>query len=119
MKDSVPPDAEAKNIMLTHGLINAALVGGAGAMACWRRSHAPTVTSGCIGLLASSVALYSAYLGGKMVYGKGMGAREKTSPPVLSKQAPWQLLKDAASGMRWLATSAAARVVGGTRRLTT
>jgi hypothetical protein len=41
-----------------------------------------------------------------MVYGKGMGARESKAPAVLSKDAPWRLLKDGARGLRWLATSA-------------
>jgi uncharacterized membrane protein len=94
-----------------HGVGNAGLVLGALGMVAWRRGHRPTVTQATLGLLACGMSLYTAYLGGEMVYGQGVGVRAMpgytatgvaASPPLLSRAAPGAFLRDALQGLRWL-----------------
>src|SRR4051794_16442831 len=60
------------DMMWLHGAGNVSLVLAALGMAAWRRGHRPTVTQAAVGLLACGASLYTAYLGGEMVYGEGM-----------------------------------------------
>ena len=98
-------------MMWVHGIANTAiLVGGIG-MALWRTFHRPTLPQALTGVGASLLATYTAYLGGEMVYGQGMGVRAMPSAsatgvaysePVLSARAPGVFLRDAARGLAWL-----------------
>jgi uncharacterized membrane protein len=98
-------DRSADTIWL-HGIGNAGLVLGAAGMLAWRRRHRPTVTQATLGLVACGISLYTAYLGGEMVYGQGVGIRampgRSASPPLLSRAAPGTIVRDALQGLRWL-----------------
>jgi uncharacterized membrane protein len=94
-----------------HGIGNLGLVLGAIGMVAWRRSHPPSKTQATLGLVACGLSLYTAYLGGEMVYGHGIGVRAMpgyvatgvdASPPVLSRAAPATFVRDAFEGLRWL-----------------
>jgi uncharacterized membrane protein len=104
-------NARSKDMIWLHGIGNVGLVLGAFGMAAWRRTHRPTTVQATLGLLACGVSLYTAYLGGEMVYGQGIGVRAMpsgtaggvdASPPVLSRAAPGTFVHDAVSGLRWL-----------------
>jgi uncharacterized membrane protein len=94
-----------------HGIGNfTILVGGIG-IALYRTVRRPSLVQSLLGLAASGLAMYTAYLGGEIVYGHGAGVRAmapgapagvKRSVPVLSAQAPGMLLRDAVQGLAWL-----------------
>jgi hypothetical protein len=90
-------------------------------MAAWRTGHRPTIAQSVIGIAACSVSLYTAYLGGEMVYGRGVGVRSmprytstgvSDSPPLLSRAAPAQFLRDAVRGLTWLIARTAKALAG-------
>jgi uncharacterized membrane protein len=104
-------DKHAEDMMWLHGIGNfSILVGGIG-LALWRSFRKPSVTEAAVGLAATALAGYTAYLGGEMVYRHGMGVRAMPriaptgvgeSPPVLSAAAPRTFLRDAIGGLAWL-----------------
>jgi hypothetical protein len=80
-------------------------------LALWRNVRRPSVASAAIGLGACGVAMYTAYLGGEMVYAHGVGVRTmpwiaptgvRKSPSVLSASAPGAFVRDAVAGFAWL-----------------
>jgi uncharacterized membrane protein len=103
------PETEDK--IWLHGIGNVAiLVGGIG-IALYRGARRPSLGQTLLGLAASGLAMYTAYLGGEIVYGHGAGVRAmspiapagvKQSAPVLSAEAPRMLLRDAIRGLGWL-----------------
>jgi len=104
-------DARSEDMMWLHGVANFTIVLGATGIALWRSFRRPSVASSAIGLGACGVAMYTAYLGGEMVYAHGVGVRNmpwiaptgvRKSPPVLSASAPAAFLRDAVVGLRWL-----------------
>lgn len=105
-------DLRTSDMIWLHGIGNAGLIVGALGMVAWRRNHRPSVAQATLGLLACGVSIYTAYLGGEMVYGRGVGVRAmpahtasggvQSSPPVLSRAAPGAFLRDALRGLRWL-----------------
>jgi uncharacterized membrane protein len=104
-------DESAHAKMWLHGALNVGFVLGALGIAAWRSAHRPSVGVALAGLAASAGTFYTAYLGGEMVYGHGIGVRAMPayapngvaeSPPVLSKRALPTLLRDAAQGFLWL-----------------
>jgi uncharacterized membrane protein len=104
-------DERTADMIWLHGLGNFALVTGAVGLATWRSRRGPSVLISVLGLAASAVSLYTAYLGGEMVYGRGVGvgsmpryldAGVGESPPVLSRRAPSTFLRDAVAGLVWL-----------------
>jgi uncharacterized membrane protein len=114
-------DARTSDMIWLHGIGNTGLVLGALGMVAWRRTHRPTVTQAALGLLACGVSLYTAYLGGEMVYGRGVGVRPmpgytgsgvQSSPPVLSRAAPGAFVRDAWRGLRWLLSRTVEAVAG-------
>jgi uncharacterized membrane protein len=118
-------DDRASDMMWLHGMGNFALVLGAFGIAGWRTARRPTVglAVGCLAACAAS--FYTAYLGGEMVYGHGIGvnampgytgAGVDQSPPVLSTRAPMTFLRDAIKGLVWLFRRGS-QVVQGQQRL--
>jgi uncharacterized membrane protein len=104
-------DQRTRDMIWLHGIGNFALVLGALGISLWRSARAPTVTQASIGLGASAASLYTAYLGGEMVYGHGVGVKAmpgytgsgvEDSPPLLSARTPGKFLRDAIAGLVWL-----------------
>jgi uncharacterized membrane protein len=104
-------DSRTSDMIWLHGIGNAGLIMGALGMAAWRRNHRPSVAQATLALLGCGVSLYTAYLGGEMVYRHGVGVRAmpayattgvQSSPSLLSRAAPGAFLRDALRGLRWL-----------------
>lgn len=101
----------ARDMTFIHGLGNAVILLGAMGVTGWRLKREPTVTTTVLGLAACGLALYTASLGGKMVYELGVGINPMPEdspqgtlkgPPLLSARAPVTLVKDALRGVKWL-----------------
>jgi uncharacterized membrane protein len=104
-------EPRARDMVFLHGLGNAVITLGAVGVTLWRLRRPPTWGQSALGLLANAAALYTATLGGKMVYELGVGinpmppgaeAGTVKGPPLLSREAPGALLRDAFHGVRWL-----------------
>jgi uncharacterized membrane protein len=104
-------DERTDDMIWLHGVGNAALVAGALGIAGWRSKHGPSVLVSTLGLLASAASLYTAYLGGEMVYGRGVGVNAMPrylrsgvgdSPRITSPEAPRTFVRDALAGFAWL-----------------
>jgi len=118
-------EPRARDMVFLHGLGNAFILAGAVGVTLWRLRRPPSTGQVVLGLLANTAALYTATLGGKMVYELGVGinpmpvdAVSGTSkgPALLSKDAPRALVSDALQGVRWL-FGRAKRLVAGTQPL--
>jgi len=105
-------DPEVDDAMYLHGIGNLGLVIAAAGMAIFRTFRRPSVASATVGLAACGAAIYTAYLGGELVYGSGVGVKAMSDkaksgvqpgvPDVLSAEAPLRLLRDAVKGLAWL-----------------
>ena len=100
-------DPRARDVMFLHGIGNFALVLAAFGVAAWRTANRASMTSACAGLAASAASLYTAYLGGELVYSHGAGVKAlggaaARTPPLLSSAAPGRLAGDAVRGLVWL-----------------
>ena len=118
-------DARSEDMMWLHGIANFTIVLGATGIALWRSFRGPSVAAAAVGLGACGAALYTAYLGGEMVYAHGVGVRNmpwiaptgvRRSPSVLSASAPGTFLRDAVRGLAWLVRRTA-RVFAGRQRV--
>lgn len=111
----VKPDEQANDMMYLHGIGNLGLVVAAMGVTTWRARNPASVVTGMLGLAASTAAIYTAYLGGEVVYGHGVGVKSLTgtaeSPKILSAQAPATFVRDAVAGAWWLLSSAWKRLV--------
>lgn len=116
----------ARDMTFLHGVGNAVILMGAMGVTAWRLKREPTVLSTVLGLAACGLAVYTASLGGKMVYELGVGINPMPEdspqgtlkgPPLLSARAPAALVKDALQGVKWL-VSRARELLTGTRPLT-
>jgi uncharacterized membrane protein len=83
-------DPTARDMLVTHRTLNLGLIGLTTLMAARRaRRKQPSLRYLTAGLAGLGVMTYSAYLGGRMVYGHGVGvevasrAREGDSPPLV------------------------------------
>jgi uncharacterized membrane protein len=101
----------ARDMVFLHGLGNTVITVGALGVTLWRLRHPPSLGQALIGLMANAAALYTATLGGKMVYELGVGVNSMPpdavvgtlkGPPLLSRAAPAALVRDAVQGVRWL-----------------
>jgi uncharacterized membrane protein len=118
-------DARSEDMMWLHGAANFTIVLGATGLALWRSFRRPSVAAAAVGLGACGLALYTAYLGGEMVYTHGVGVRNmpwiaptgvRNSPSVLSPTAPGTFLRDAIKGLVWLVRRTA-RLFAGRQRI--
>jgi uncharacterized membrane protein len=107
----VKADKHSRDMMFLHGLGNVTIVLGAFGISLWRASHRPSMLSSILGLGAFAFASYTGWLGGEMVYSHGVGVKDMTlkgeeldqlSPPLMSRQAPLRILRDAVKGLGWL-----------------
>jgi len=88
-QEAVQTDEEGAAMLATHRTLNLGLIGAAAAMAIkrvgQRKPHPAYLAVGAMGIVAM---IYSAYLGGQMVYDKGVGVRtagglrEEDAPPL-------------------------------------
>ncbi|MFP2929871.1 DUF2231 domain-containing protein [Pyxidicoccus sp. 3LG] len=115
----------ARDMTFLHGLGNTVILLGATGVTAWRLRREPTLVSAVVGLAACGLALYTATLGGKMVYELGVGVNPMPAeepqgtlkgPPLLSREAPVALVRDALQGVRWL-LSRARELISGERPL--
>lgn len=114
-------DRTADDKMWLHGIANVAVVTGALAIAGWRTRHRPNVGLAIAGVAAAGASMYTAYLGGEMVYTHGIGVKPmpgfapggvRNSPRLLSPEAPKAFVRDAARGLSWLVRRLAALTSG-------
>jgi uncharacterized membrane protein len=114
-------DDRARDMMFLHGIGNFGLVLSAFGVAAWRARNRATLTSAVAGLLASAASVYTAYLGGELVYSHGAGVKAlggaaAQSPALFSAQAPGRLARDAVRGLAWL-LSRGQRAVSGRQKV--
>jgi uncharacterized membrane protein len=107
----------ARDVMFLHGIGNFGLVLSAFGVAAWRSRNRASMTSAVAGLLASAASVYTAYLGGELVYSygagvKALGGAAAEAPALFSARAPARLARDAARGLRWLLSRGARAVTG-------
>jgi uncharacterized membrane protein len=99
-------DRRAQDAMFVHGLGNLVVVVGALGLAAWRSGHRASGLTAGFGTGALLAALYTAWLGGELVYTHGAGVKAVRgvgdAPPLFSIQAPARLTRDAAGGLGWL-----------------
>jgi uncharacterized membrane protein len=104
-------DPRARDMVFLHGLGNACITLGAVGVTLWRLRRPPSLGQVLVGLMANASAVYTATLGGKMVYEWGVGINPMPGdtatgtlkgPPLLSREAPSALVRDALRGVRWL-----------------
>ena len=97
---------EIRDRMFLHGAGNVALVLSAFGMAAWRMGRRPSLIQALIGTAACGAAVYTAYLGGELVYHDGAGVKrgrpEANRPELLSRKAAPRLAADTVRGLRWL-----------------
>jgi uncharacterized membrane protein len=100
-------ERRARDVMFLHGIGNLGLVLAAFGVAAWRTANRASMTSAAAGLAAAAASLYTAYLGGELVYAHGAGVKAlggttAGAPPLLSAAAPGRLARDALRGLGWL-----------------
>jgi uncharacterized membrane protein len=100
-------DQRAEDAMFVHGLGNFTLVLAALGVASWRTTHRASLATAALGLGAVGASLYTAWLGGNLVYAHGLGVKSSFAgagelTPLFSARAPGQLARDAAAGVSWL-----------------
>lgn len=114
-------EPQVDDMMWLHGAANFTIVLGGLGVALWRTFRRPNLMQAAIGIGASGLAMYTAYLGGEMVYGRGVGVRAmfaaapsgvRRSPPLLSRSAPGTFFRDALAGFSWLVRRAGRSVTG-------
>jgi uncharacterized membrane protein len=100
----VKANGAAMDMLKTHRTLNLGLVTIAGAMAARRaRTDKPSAAYLGLGLAGIAALMYSAYLGGEMVYHKGVGVeaadgvREQPAVPELSRRDARRALRTAAT----------------------
>ena len=88
-QEVVETDDEGMEMMITHRTLNLGLIGIAGAMAARRVGQKkPSAGYLAVGAMGIGAMIYSAYLGGQMVYDRGLGVRaagglrEEAAPPL-------------------------------------
>jgi uncharacterized membrane protein len=97
----------ARDMMFVHGIGNLTIVLSAFGIAAWRARNRASFTSAMAGFAAAGAAIYTAYLGGELVYSHGAGVKTlggaaADAPPLFSREGPARLARDAARGLRWL-----------------
>jgi peptidoglycan/xylan/chitin deacetylase (PgdA/CDA1 family)/uncharacterized membrane protein len=116
-----PASRRARDVMFLHGIGNFGLVLAAFGVATWRTTHRASMTSAFAGVAASMASMYTAYLGGELVYTHGVGVKSLDAsaveaPALLSSAAPGRLARDAGRGLAWL-LSRGRRAAQGRERL--
>jgi uncharacterized membrane protein len=110
-------EERARDMMFLHGIGNFTLVLAAAGVATWRTRNRASLTSAITGLAATGAAIYTAYLGGELVYSHGAGVKAfggaaAEMPALFSGQGIARLGRDAVKGLGWLLGRAARAVSG-------
>lgn len=97
----------AHDMMFLHGIGNVGLVLSALGVAVWRERNLASLTSAAAGVAAAGASMYTAWLGGELVYSHGAGVKPiddaaAGAPALFSRQGPAALARDAARGLGWL-----------------
>ncbi|HET8539183.1 MAG TPA: DUF2231 domain-containing protein [Anaeromyxobacter sp.] len=97
----------ARDMMFLHGIGNLGLVLSALGVASWRSRNRASLTSAMAGLLATGASVYTAYLGGELVYSHGAGVKPlggaaAEAPALFSGRGAARLARDAGRGLSWL-----------------
>jgi uncharacterized membrane protein len=120
-------DKHVNDAMLVHGLGNVVITLAAASLWAWRRRNPPSLASALIGLSAVGAALFTGWLGGELVYARGVGVKRMAaaqgegmgdSPELFSREAPRRLVRDMGAGFKW-AVSYVAKIAKGQERLDT
>jgi uncharacterized membrane protein len=111
----------ARDRLFLHGIGNVTLLLSAAGVATWRSRHDASFTSAATGMVATGASLYTAYLGGELVYSDAAGVKSidgaaAEAPPLFSRAAPARLGRDAVRGLGWL-LSRGWRAVTGRQRV--
>jgi uncharacterized membrane protein len=105
-------EPRARDAMWLHGTGNVGILLAGAGLAAWRSTHRANVASAALGASAVAAVVYTAWLGGELVYSHGVGV--KAQPPgarngarpqtarLRSWRAPGRLLLDAGRGLVWL-----------------
>ena len=97
----------ARDMMFLHGIGNLTIVLSAFGVAAWRARNRASLSSAAAGLLASAAVIYTAYLGGELVYSHGAGVKAlggaaAKTPALLSAEGASRLARDSGRGLSWL-----------------
>lgn len=103
-------EERARDAMWLHGIGNTGILIAAAGLAAWRSGHRATAATAGVGAAAVTAALYTAWLGGSLVYTHGAGVKAAEprgtvhvdAPRILSAAAPWAFVRDAVHGFVWL-----------------
>lgn len=112
-QEALPKTEHERDALAVHGLVNLGVTIAGLGFTTWRVRNRPTALSTAIGAAACGLAVYSAWVGGELVYGSGLGIRpadsategassDERNPRVLSARAPFVLARDAVRGALWL-----------------
>jgi uncharacterized membrane protein len=96
---------ESEDRMFVHGVGNLLVLKGAFGLAAWRGFRRASVAQALLGVALCGTAVYTAYLGGALVYHDRLGANEAaTGRRLFARGSALQLARDAIRGLRWLLT---------------
>jgi uncharacterized membrane protein len=119
-------DKNVEQAMLIHGLGNVLVTLAAASMVGFRARHRPTVTSAFVAVGAIAATLFTGWLGGELVYSRGVGVKRMAaaqgegvsdSPDLVSSESPRRFLSDVANGFVW-AMRSAKKLATGEEKLT-
>ncbi|MGQ0507212.1 MAG: DUF2231 domain-containing protein [Myxococcaceae bacterium] len=100
-------DPMTADMVFVHGSGNLLVTLGAAAVLAYRLFNRPAAGQVITGVTLVGTILYTAGLGGKMVYERGVGAGQFGSTQrILSPSAPGRLMADAWAGLKWIAKRA-------------
>jgi uncharacterized membrane protein len=114
-------EPRARDMVFLHGVGNTLITLGAVGVTLWRLGRQPSPGQCAVAIAACGAAMYTATLGGKAVYERGVGIipmpREaatgvRRAPLLLSAQAPMAMVRDGAAGVGWLLSRARALLRG-------
>jgi uncharacterized membrane protein len=113
--ETKPERKDTQDAMFAHGLGNTVLLLAATGVTIWRSGHRAGPFTAALGMGAVAGALYTAWLGGELVYGHGLGVKpleRDSGPALLSGEGARRLGTSGAGGFRWLMARAKAAITG-------
>jgi len=103
-------DDNVRQAMLIHGVGNVLITLGAVSILSFRMRKRPTLTSAMLALGAVSATIFTGWLGGELVYARGVGVKRMAaaqgegvsdSPDLVSDRSPGKFFGDVARGLVW------------------